>query len=86
MLVAKHNLATLFGFARPSIFVLGAFSFHRFAFEQWLRFRGQKGQVVDPFDYACAYKTNTTKGVNSFKHDKGRGKQEGIKRKRKSLV
>ena len=60
MLVARHNLAALFGLARPSVFVLGVFSFHRFAFEQWLRFQGQKGQVVDPFDYACAYKTNTT--------------------------
>ena len=60
MLGGGHNLATLFHLAQPSELVLVAASLHRFAFELWLQSLGQKEQVVDPFDFACAYKANTT--------------------------
>jgi len=41
--------------------VLGASFLHHFAFGRWLRSLGQKKQVVGPFAYACAYKTNTNR-------------------------
>ena len=55
-----YNLVKLFHLAQPSELVLVAASLHCFAFERWLQSLGQKEQVVDPFDFVCTYKANTT--------------------------
>jgi len=60
MLEGGHNLTKLFHLARPSELVLAVASLHRFAFERWLQYLGQKEQMDDPFDFACTYKANTT--------------------------
>ena len=74
MLEGGHNLTTRDDPAQPLWLVLDASFLHRFAFGRWLRFLGQEEQVVGPFDYACAYKTNTTRaGRKQFQAQMGEG-------------
>ena len=78
-----HSPAAPYDFSRPSQLVLVAFCLHRYAFEQWFRSLDQKEQVVDPSDFACAYKANNyTKREQAQENPKEEKGAKGKKNKK----